>query len=326
MNEYRRGTVLGLTMAETFILLTFLLFLFLGFVIPEESNTRNVELDNIDLRLQLEDYQKRYIKFKESDEDNKRKLQEVKNERDQALRNADKANNSKDEAEKNLAGVRQQLTEYQERYDIVKKSEEGAKRKLQEVKNERNQALRDANKANIDKNLIQNNITELRMELHQVKHELKSTKLSIAKGVNPPCWYKVVKKSDGSGQTREKGIYAFNVAIFEHSIQLGSTQKPQGIAVNDNGASFYEEWRRLGLGNLPYGIPLSEEKFANAVKNIVDKAKNSQVRTYPCVFHVKVWDKTPENAKARWQDAHDRIIESRFTAYTVKNDEWKSSR
>lgn len=326
MNDYRRGTVLGLTMAEIFILLTFLLFLFIGFIIPEESNTRNIAPDTIDVRLQLEDYQKRYDMVKESEEDSKRKLQEVMNERDQALRDANKANSSKDEAEKNMVGVRQQLQDFQERYDKVKKSEESAKRQLQEVKNERDQAVKNANKANTDKNLIQNNLTELRLELHQVKHELKNTKLSIARGVNPPCWYKVVNKSDGSGQTREKGIYAFNVAIFEHSIQLGSTEKPQGIAVNDNGASFYEEWQRLGLGNLPYGIPLSEDKFANAVNNIVEKAKNSQVRTYPCVFHVKVWDKTPENAKARWQDVHDRIIESRFTAYTVKNDEWKSGR
>ena len=36
-----------------------------------------------------------------------------------------------------------------------------------------------------------------------------------------------------------------------------------------------------------------------------------------------VWDKTPDHAKKRWKDAHDRIIEGSFSAYTVRDLEWK---
>ena len=36
-----------------------------------------------------------------------------------------------------------------------------------------------------------------------------------------------------------------------------------------------------------------------------------------------VWDKTPVHAKKRWKDAHDRIIEGSFSAYTVQDLEWK---
>ncbi|MCY3837159.1 MAG: hypothetical protein OXH09_00630 [Gammaproteobacteria bacterium] len=46
------------------------------------------------------------------------------------------------------------------------------------------------------------------------------------------------------------------------------------------------------------------------------------MRSYSCVFWVRVWDLTSRHAKARWQQAHDKLIEGMFGAYTVRSDPW----
>ena len=69
---------------------------------------------------------------------------------------------------------------------------------------------------------------------------------------------------------------------------------------------------------------MSDNEFAEAVSDLVAQEKNRQVRTYECVFSVRVWDKTPSEAKKRWKDVHDRLIEGLFNAYTVQDLEWKS--
>ena len=68
---------------------------------------------------------------------------------------------------------------------------------------------------------------------------------------------------------------------------------------------------------------MNEAEFTKATRNLVAQGRNGQVRTYECVFSVMVWDKTPDHAKKIWQDAHDRIIEGSFSAYTVQDLEWK---
>ncbi len=142
------------------------------------------------------------------------------------------------------------------------------------------------------------------------------------KGKNPPCWYQIVDA--GEGKTREKPYYAFNVAIYEDSIELAPRETPPpGGADDDGGGPYADEWKRLQIKELPYGKRLSDKEFTEAVRDLVEKGRNRQVRTYECVFSVMVWDKTPDYAKKRWKDAHDRIIEGSFSAYTVQDLVWK---
>ena len=144
------------------------------------------------------------------------------------------------------------------------------------------------------------------------------------KGENPPCWYKIV--SVGEGKTREKPHYVFNAAICEDSIVLEPRTAPPGGAFDDGDGLYVDEWKRLRIKELPYGKTLSDNEFNEAISDLVAQGRNRQVRTYECVFSVKVWDKVPDhanNAKKRWKDAHDRVIEGSFSAYTVQDDEWK---
>ena len=133
--------------------------------------------------------------------------------------------------------------------------------------------------------------------------------------------YQIV--SAGEGKTREKPYYAFNVAIYEDSIVLAPRTAPPGGAFDDGGGLYANEWERLRVDELPYGKRLSDDEFTEAIQDLVAQGRNQQVRTYECVFSVMVWDKTPEYSKRRWKDAHDRIIEGSFSAYTVQDLEWK---
>ena len=144
------------------------------------------------------------------------------------------------------------------------------------------------------------------------------------KGKNPPCWYHIV--STGNGKTREKPYYIFDVAIYEDAIEIASRTAPPAGAFDDGGGSYADEWKKLRVEELPYGKRLSDKEFIEAISDVVAQGRNRQVRTYECVFSVMVWDKTPNHAKKRWKDAHDRIIEGSFSAYTVRDLEWTGIR
>ena len=48
------------------------------------------------------------------------------------------------------------------------------------------------------------------------------------------------------------------------------------------------------------------------------------MRSYSCVFSVRVWDETSSGAKQRWQQAHDRTLEWLFGTYRVQDEPWES--
>ena len=137
------------------------------------------------------------------------------------------------------------------------------------------------------------------------------------------CRYQIV--SEGEGKTREKAYYAFNVAIYEDSVELAPRPAPPGGAFDDGGGSYADERKRLHIAKLPYGKALSDNEFTEAISDLVAQGRNEKVRTYECVFSVMVWDKTPHYAKERWKDAHDRLIEGSFSAYTARDLDWRGA-
>ena len=266
MSDYRRGTILGLTVAETFILLTFLLLIaLLGLTQRDEP-------------------------LQEPDTASAPRVW-VRPEEIETLVNAAKAaRKAEEEAKQARAAAEHERDQANEKAEAARKAEEEAEQAHAAAEHERDQARRE---------LV----------------------LLRRKGKNPPCWYQIV--SAGEGKTREKPYYVFNVAINEDSIELAPRTAPPGGAFDDDGGPYADEWKRLHIEELPYGKELSDNEFTEAVSDLVVQGRNQQVRTYECVFSVMVWDKTPDHAKKRWKDAHDRIIEGSFSAYTVRDLEWK---
>ena len=140
------------------------------------------------------------------------------------------------------------------------------------------------------------------------------------KGHNPPCWYRRVP--DSKGGMREQAYYIFNVAVFDDNMIVRRVETPPGGATDDGGSSYTAEAAGLGLDDILYGKPLDDVALIQNLQPIHDAGKNARVRSYSCIFWVRVWDETSAGAKKRWKSAHDGILESLFGAYTVKNDPW----
>ena len=252
MSTYRKGTVLGLTVAETFILFTFILLIaLLGLVEQDES-------------------------FLDPDTANAPRIW-VRPEKIEALASA----------------------------------AEQARKGREQAEQERDQARNQAEQALITQKEAEQALAEVQDKLSLLRR----------KGETPPCWYQVVDA--GGGKTREKPYYVANVAIHEHSIELARSTVPPGAAYDDGGGLYADEWKQLRIDDLPYGIHLSDDEFKKAVRNLYEQGKSQKVRTYKCIFSVRVWDKTPDHAKKRWKYVHDRVIEGLFGAYTVQDLEWK---
>ena len=275
--EYRRGTVLGLTVAEVFILLLFLLLL---------------------LFLVLDRHWEAQLK------ENKETLGVLENKLHQWSEVMEEF-----DAPDEVVTLKRQLVHAQER---AKEYEQDALlyQKLGAVDDNTAQLTRALKNANAV-------IEQERQKAVDYQEQLRVLK---TKGHNPPCWYKVIP--DGKGGMREKPHYTLDMAVFDDSIVLRSVTPPLGKAEDDGGPSYTEEAAKLQLDTLPFGFPLSDDVIQTLFAPIYTAGQEMQIRTYPCIFWVRVWDKTSEGAKKRWQRAHDDIIEGFFGAYTVKDIPW----
>lgn len=287
MSTYRQGTVLGLTVAEAFILLTFLLLIALLGLVQQDEPSPDPGTTNAPGIWVRPDEIKTLV--------NSAKLARKAHEQAEQARTAA-------ERERNQARTAQK--EAEQARAAAERDRDQARHQAEQARMAQKEAEQARAAAERERDHVTNNLSLL----HR-------------KGKNPPCWYQVV--SAGEGKTREKPYYAFNVAIYEGGIELAPRTAPPGGAFDDGGGLYADEWKRLRIEELPYGIPLKDHEFIEAVSDLVTQGRNRQVRTYECVFSVMVWDKTPNYAKKRWKDAHDRVIEGSFSAYTVQDLEWE---
>ena len=322
MSGYRRGAVLGLTVAETFILLTFLLLIaLLGLVHRDESLAEpdTERAPRVWVRPEeIETLVNAAEEARKAEKEAEQARTAAERERDQAHEKAEEARKAREEAEQARAAVERERDQAHEKAEEARKAQEEAEQARAAAERERDQAHEKAEEARKAEEEAEQARTAVERERDQARGDLA---LLRRKGENPPCWYQIV--SDGESKTREKAYYAFNVAIYENGVELAPRTAPPGAATDDGGGPYAGEWKRLHIDELPYGKKLSEAEFTEAVRDLVVQGRNRQVRTYECVFSVMVWDKTPDHAKEIWKDWHDRIIEGSFSAYTVQNLQWK---
>ena len=246
-------------------------------------------------------------------------------ERDLALEEAEQARAATErerdlaleEAEQARAATERERDLALEEAEQARKAKEEAEQARAATERERDLALEEAEQARKAKEEAEQARAATERERDEVQRNLA---LLRRKGENPPCWYQIIDA--GEGKTREKPYYVFNVAIYKDSIELAPRTAPPGGAFDDNGGLYADEWMRLRIDEFPYGKELNDNEFAEVISDLVAQGRDRQVRTYTCVFSVMVWDKTPDHAKKRWKDAHDRIIEGSFSAYTVQDLEW----
>ena len=206
---------------------------------------------------------------------------------------------------------RKDLIEQKETLEMARKLTEVAEQDVGLIEKLQNQ-LEEAKKEKIED---EKKIVKLEEALQEARRDLR---IQI-KGENAPCWYKLKVKN---GKTREQHLFLLNIAVFDDAMIILPRKPPEGAAVEDGGKPYAVEARSLPLTGIPYGESLKDEVLREYLQPIYDLGKAAKVRTYPCMFSVLVWDKTSKEAKARWQRAHDEVLEGLFGTVRVKEDPW----
>ena len=294
---YRRGTLLGLTMAEIFILLIFLLLLVLLALTSRHEELKEPE---------------QAAQEPEEKERERKRLQTILSEWRPVI---DEFKTPEEiwTLHRRAAGLQRQIDRYEDHLDETGDGPSTVRALLEEL-HEENMALQDERD-----NLLQR-VKTARQAAEQARTELD---IFRRKGENPPCWYRTIPA--GAGKVREKPYYTFDIAIYDDAMEIRRREPPPGRAEDDNGPPYVDEARSLGLDRIDYDTRLTDTQMRKQLRPIADLGKGGKVRTYPCIFWVRVWDNTSADAKARWKRAHDDILESLFGTYSVKDDPWPSS-
>ena len=273
---YRRGAALGLTVAEIFMLLVFLLLMiFLG--------------------LGQQWYEWRGI-MKDNDPDEIRTL--VNQAQNPQWRELQEAVSSRTDEE-----IETLVNNFSEWDDIMKTHTPN------EIKALFRSVEKDAGAQEIMQALREDN-RRLQEENQQAKRNLQIHE----KGKNPPCWYEIKDRREG-GQ-REKAHYLFDIEVYDDAMVVRPLPAPPGQSVDDaHGLTYAQEAESLNLDNIPYNSRLTNEQVREYMKPIHALGKSEQVRSYSCVFFVRVLDKTSLNAKDRWKQAHYGVLEQLFGTY-----------
>ena len=306
---YRRGTVLGLTIAEIFILLVFLMLLALMGVNrywsakldPWKDIMAKTTPEEIEVALGQPEQLRRKI------ERLNRQIEELEREKERLQSRIRALENREGETGEKLDEANRKLRETMHALAECEKALADAERQIKTLTIE-NDRLTDAN-------------SELRGETDVLGEKLRI----IGKGLTPPCWYRQIEETNPITKTnwREKPYYLFDIAIRDDHMEVQRLPIPEGSAEDDAGASYVEEAKGLALDTIPYGTPLTDGAMRNAMRDLYEKGKASQIRTYSCIFYVRVWDETPAGAKKRWKQAHDAVLEQLFGTHQVRGTSWK---
>lgn len=301
-SAYRRGTVLGLTVAEVFILLLFLLMLvFLALAQEWETATggkpMNTEKELKEAKSIIEGVREVVEEYKGSIPVPDEPVTLERGHENEIRAPDDSSDDSEDRLPED---IRELLDHASNAIQEEKIKVEQAEKRVEEAETARDKAQEIAARAG------------------------RALDVLREKGHNPPCWYERV--SDAKGSDREKPYYTFEVAVFDDSMVLRPVSAPPGGATDDEHSSFSsyaEEARALQLHRLPYNVPLSDAAVVAAIGPVHNAGKDEKVRTYACIFWARVWDQTSPDAKERWKSAHDGTLESLLGTYTVGEDPWE---
>lgn len=295
---YRRGTVLGLTVAEIFVLLVFLMLLaLLG--VNRYWNERFEPWRDI-MEGSTPEEVKRAL---ESPDELRREIERLK-------RQVEELNQEKERLQDRIrtlmareGRVGEELDETKRQLAECEKALEDAKRKIETLTSE-NRRLQATNN-----------------ELQGRNDALENQIRIIGKGTTPPCWYQVVEETNPitKANRRERAYYLFDIVIREDHMEVQPAPIPEGRAEDDGGKPYAEEAKDLYLEAIPYGASLTDREVIEVMRRVYVAGKSSRIRTYSCAFYVRVWDETPATAKDRWKRAHDDVLEQLFGTYQVRD-------
>lgn len=328
---YRRGLVLGLSLAELFLILLFLLLLIatgLNQIKEKENKLLNNKIneltDQLDAiyevvgsEISLEDFTK---------------LVKSAGERQRLI-------NENNELRDNLADAQKQIDEIKELTEILEKNnitpellgdlieaEEGLVEALADIKqlqtqiDQQNDLINELEIEVATKDaateILEAQVAKLEEGLADSNEQVQI--LAEAKGIDPPCWFR-----QRPGSTETKKLRPIPVKLFDIQIRdNGLIVRPKDNSAYANIAVDYGNTEALtNLTSMPYGTLLSKRQFLSEFGWIRVAGKQGEVQSYPCMFMVDLFDGTSAGNKSGYKRLKEGTVEALFNTFLPK-DPW----
>jgi len=157
--------------------------------------------------------------------------------------------------------------------------------------------------------------SELRNENKKLVSKIES--LGAEKGELPPCWFVTLDRE----RDPEKEIKIFDVKISDSSITVFRGATIDEIAKADPTANFGLDDFKPEYPKNYMGKPITYTEFENAFIKFYLKGDQRQVQPYRCRFFVGLWDETSSKSSYKKRKS---AVENLFYKYEYK-EEWPYS-
>ncbi len=279
---YRRGIVLGLSLAELFILLVFLLLLaLLGYALSRDDHAARQAQAIAEQQKQLAEQQEQLDALAPIvDADPNALRQRIVQLAREKLGAEKRAEEAERDAEQQAANNRQLGREKERAEARARESEQRA---------ESAEAARQA----------------AEQKYQQLKQAKKDSEVL---GQFSPCWYVVVQEQSGE---REKAVFTFDVRMRNETVLVQKHYRPPPPGAHTPTV----EYDRAALGR-----ELRYAEFMRKFEPLKIAGREKRVRDRECYFHVQVWDTTTD--KTAYKSAFNDYVREVFVPTSVRRDPW----
>ena len=321
---YRKGVVLGLSLAEIFIILTFLLLLALiGFgAFFKEAEQKHLKTNNL---LKVATTNLSIIEEENFKLEQKIEVLKAEN-KDLVTQNETYKNLIKDAPPDKLTSLIKKITRNEKKIKTLQKDLEKSNTVLDKLKKigvkpeeiakklEKTKNLEKTNNvltAKISKATQQNK--QLKLQIANLNEKLKGTLPPDGIGQDSPCWFKLIPDRNIPGKFEEKGTYIFNIRIYDQSVFVKDIAAPN-------------EQNKKQKANLKFDREklnknITFDEFLQAFRPLHKAGLSRKVRLdRRCRFYVRLWNETTDLKS--YQHAKEDIVESIFITYRYKEDPW----
>lgn len=287
--SYRRGLVLGFSLAELFLILVFLLLL-LGTAVSTIYIKTQEELDNA--KQTIKTITNEDNEFTDTITTVDRALGEniiTPEDIEDLIEGKKTSQEEKSEGDGLTTEEREEIVEkreeaVEEREIVVDKREESVKKREEAVENR-----------------------EEVVEEWEESVEKREEKIALLdKGQHPPCWYVLVSDSTKETGYREEHIRIYDVKITDDKFVVRKKDNSE-IENLEQG-----ETRHLPtINDSAFNRELTESEFLNIFRPLFNVGRNKKIHEYPCNFMADVYDFTSKDNKQGWQK-NLRIVKGLF--------------
>ncbi len=132
-------------------------------------------------------------------------------------------------------------------------------------------------------------------------------------GQDSPCWF--VDARRGNGESYEKPVYIFDIRITDEDIYVKDTVAPT--------SAYRDQKAELAFNRDALDRPLADGEFVRAFLPLRLAGHGREIRAdRRCTFYVAVWDATSATSKQRYKQAHNHVVQAVFNTYQYISEPW----